>query len=760
MKLKFKIQFLLTLLVISTLFTKCTSSKYIGEGQYLLAENIIQESDKRIKNKELHSLIKQQPNKKFLGIAPLYLAFYNLSNKSKENGYLKRIGEAPVLLNYRLARKSASQIELYYKNNGYLDSDVSFYVVNKKHKAKITYRINTGDKYKINTVNLRNTQGEKLSNIVQTHLNNSKIKQGAIYKYSELEEERNLISIKIQNSGYYQFNKEYIYFLADTNQTNKSVDLNIIIKEVEKKTNGTIIKTQHKVGVISKVNIHILSANDSLEIDTLYVNGLNFIFRGKKAPFNLNRISEKLLLRAGLYYNKTFVDKTYQSLSELKNYKKINIKFETLDSNTETAFLSANIFLAPGKKIAYSLEAEATSNPELKEGISGSASLSHYNVFNGAEHIRLTYKGSSNFNNISENGMVLNLTIPSLISPFKLKKIVNKNSRTQTIFTSSISKQQRPEFTRNTITGSFGYKWKTRQSYQHKLSLFNLSYVNFQGDSTDLSEISEYLIAKDYSNHLIPTSSYTFSFNNQTLHKLKSHNYLKAHIESSGSFLYAIAKPLNFAQLSNEDGSPILQENGKPSYTLNLWNNENLFTQYIKASLDYRYYWVIDKKNNVAFRAMGGIVYAFGNTNQVPFHKKFVAGGTNDLRGWKAFKRPTGMQHTTDTLYTGGLKLISSLEYRFNIVKKFKGALFIDAGNVWELAANNSLHEAANFKWNNFHKAIAVDVGFGLRYDFQYFILRTDIGFPIREPNESNKLQWNKVNINDSQLNIGLGYPF
>jgi len=743
----------------SILLTRCTTSKYIGEGQYLLTENIIQESDIKVNTNEIYSLIKQQPNKKFLGIAPLYLAFYNLSNKSKENGYLKRIGEPPVILNYRLARKSASQIELYYKNKGYLDSEVAFSIKKRKHKAKVSYQINNGNKYKINTVNLGLIESEKLTKLIQNHLKNSKIKIGASYNYSDLEDERNRISLKIQNSGYYQFNKEYIYFLADTNRANKEVDLNLIIKSVEKNINGTLLKEQHKIGHIVEVNIHLNKQENGLT-DTINVKGLNFIYNGRKPPFNLNRLSEKILLRRGMLYSKTFVNKTYESLSELKNFKKISIEFNTLSTTTEETLLSAEIYLLVGKKIAYSIEAEATSNPELNEGISGSASISHYNVLKGAEHIQLTYKGSSNFNDINENGLVLNFTIPSLISPFKLTSVINKNTRTKTILTASFSEQNRPEFSRNTITGSYGYLWKTRYSSNHKLSLFNLSYVNFQGDSTDLSEISEYLIAKDYSNHLIPTSSYTFSYNNQNISKLKNYTFFKTHIESSGSILSALAKPLNFEKLLDEDGAPIIQDNGKPSYTLNLWNKENLFTQYIKASVDYRFYWQIDKKNNVAFRAMGGVVYAFGNTEQVPFHKKFVAGGTNDLRGWKAFKRPTGMENSSDTLYTGGLKLLSSLEYRFNVLKKLKGALFFDAGNIWELEANNSKNEAANFHWNDFLSEVAIDVGFGLRYDFQYFILRTDIGFPIREPNQSSKLQWNKVNINDSQLNIGLGYPF
>ena len=737
----------------------CTSSKHIGEGQYLLSKTSIEENGFKVKNKALYSLLKQQPNKRFLGIAPLKLALYNLASPKKENSYLKKMGENPVILNYRLARKSVHQIELYYKNKGYLDAKVTFNSSIKKHKAKAIYSISSGHKYKIGAINIDLVDDGKFKELLNKLIEGSKIKTGYSYNFKDLEEERNRIALRIQNNGYYKFNKEYIHYLADTNQTKKIVDLNLIIKNVESNRSGTLLKEDHKIGVIGEINIFLSQLEPHLN-DTTIRGGINFIYPNGTPPFNLNRLIEKVLLRSGLLYNKTFVDKTYQSLSELKNFKKISIEFSSLESTDKNDLLSANIILLPGKKIAYSLEAEATSNPVLNEGVSGSATLSHYNLFKGAEHIQLTYKGSSNFNNISENGLGLSLTIPSLISPFKLNKILNKNSRTKTIFNTSVSKQERPQFTRNSITASYGYQWKTRKTYHHKLTLFNFSYVNFEGDSTDLSQISEYLIAKDYSNHLIPTSSYSLTFNNQNINKLKSHSYFKLHLESSGAFLSALAKPLNFEELKDEHGVSILQDNGKPSYTLNLWNNKNIYTQYLKASLDYRYYWEIDKKNNIAFRAMTGIIYAYGNTSQAPFHKKFIAGGTNDLRGWKAFNRPTGMLSDSDTLYTGGLKLLSSLEYRFNVLKKLKGAVFIDAGNIWELKANNTKYSEANFSWSNFSNEIAIDIGLGLRYDFQYFILRTDIGFPIREPNQSKKLQWDKVNLNDSQLNIGLGYPF
>jgi outer membrane protein assembly factor BamA len=754
-----KIKYIILFVVISSSLVNCSSSKYIGDHQFLLSKNILIENGEKKNIKELSALIKQQPNKKILGVIPLYLIVYNLSKEGKDNNYFKRIGEPPVLLNHRLARKSSTQIELYYKNRGYLDAIANYNVKKHKNKARVIYSIMSGKKYKLNKIKVSPTKNKNIELLIDDVLKNSKIQKGNSYNFKELEEERVRISDRIQNKGFYQFNKEFIYFLADTNQLNHTVDLNVMVKNVETEELGTILKQPHKIGVIEEINIY-LDYQDSLPTNTLKFEGVIYTYHGDKQTFNLNRISEKMLLKKGMHYNKNLVTKVYESLSELKNFKKIDIQFKELNSTNKTSNLSADFYLKTGKKIAYSIEAEATSNPTLNEGVSIAASISHYNIFKGSEHLQLTYKGSNNFNNINENGMALNLTIPSLISPIKFKRVMNKNYRTSTVLSLVVSKQERPEFTRNTITGNFGYQWKTNLSQQHKFSPFTISYVNFEGDSTDLSQISEYLIAKNYSNHLIPSSSYTFSFSNLNLTKLKNHTFFKFYIESSGSILNALAKPLNFNKLKDDTGTDILQNNGKPSYTLKLWNNENIFTQYIKTSLDYRYYWEIDKKNNIALRVMGGVAYAFGNTNQVPFHKKFSAGGPNDLRGWRAYKRPTGMQLASDTLYTGGLKLLTSLEYRFNVINKLKGAVFMDAGNIWELEVNNAIHEAANFNWADFTSEIAIDVGFGLRYDFQYFILRTDIGFPVREPNLGTQMQWDKLNFKDSQLNIGLGYPF
>lgn len=767
MKTRLNIKVLFLVISTTICFSNCSTRKHLEKNKYLLTKNLIKVDNRNVKNKEIFALLKQKPNKKILGFFPVYLNIYNLSEPNSTDSYFKNIGEPPVILNQRLVNKSASQIELYYKNKGYFDAKTSTEIDKKNHKAKVTYKVKPGNAYVISSITVKQKENSALNSKINLLLEQSDLKKGNDYQFNILEQERLSIASKLQEQGYYQFNKEFIHFIADTNRRKKEVKLELVVKPIEK--NNINISENHKLGLIKSVFVFINTNENGINNDTTVVDGIQFIHDNSAPGYNLNRLVEKILIRPKDLYNKKTIDQSYLALSELKNFKKITFEFPRYSTNDEQDLLNVHINLIPGKKIAYTIELEASTNPELKEGVSGSASVSHYNIFKGAEHLQLTYKGSKNINlndaskiaDIKENRLAISLGIPSLISPLKRNKKSHKNSRTKTILSASISEQKRPEFTRNSISGNLTYEWNTRQNKEHKLSLFNLSYVDFQGESANLDNISEYLIAKDYSSHLIPTSSYTLSINNQDINKLKNHSFFRFHIESSGSILRELANTLNLKRLENQSGNPILQDDGSPTYTIKLGDNENIFTQYIKTSLDYRYYWKIDHKNTLAARTMGGIIYAYGNTKQAPFQKKFIAGGANDLRGWQAFKKPTGnLSENSDTLYTGGIKLLASLEYRFNLIKKLKGAIFMDAGNIWEIKKNNSTYQSANFNWNEFLNQIAIDIGFGFRYDFKYFVLRTDLGFPIREPSAGNYGDWKSVNLNNSQLNIGLGYPF
>ena len=224
MKVKDNIKLLSFLICIAICFNNCTTSKHLREEQYLLTQNNIVQDGRKVKNKELYTLLKQKPNKKILGFIPMYLNIYNFAAEKNEDNYFKRIGEQPVIVNYRLARKSATQIELYYKNKGYFDAKVAFEIHKKKHKAKTVYSINSGTYYMINEVKVNHKDDNDLTKSIKDLLNETKIKKGKAYSFRDLEDERSHIASKLQNQGYYQFNKEFIYFIADTNQTTKEIN--------------------------------------------------------------------------------------------------------------------------------------------------------------------------------------------------------------------------------------------------------------------------------------------------------------------------------------------------------------------------------------------------------------------------------------------------------------------------------------------------------------------------------------------------------
>jgi outer membrane protein assembly factor BamA len=739
-------------------FSQCNTSKHLNDGQYLLTKNIIVENGKKIRKHQVHELVKQKTNKKTWGFLPLYLQIYNLASNKKKNHYLKRIGEAPVIFNSILAEKSISQIKIHYKNKGYFDAKVVLNKEIKKNKIKSEYTIETGEYYKVNIFELDKKNNLPIASRILETIENTTIKPGQFYNLSQLEIERERISVLLQNEGYYKFNKEYLYFIADTNQQKKVVDLYLAVKPPPRIDTSIDNSKNHKKGRIQNIFVHLENLSSNASQDTTFHQGIYFI--SNNSGINYNRLVEKIFISSGQLFNKKIVDKSYQALSELSHFKKIFFEFISIDSLKEEEKLEGHLYLTAGKKLAYSLEAELSTNPELNEGISGAAAINHYDLFKGGENLGLKFVKSKTLNNVNENGFVLNLSLPSLVSPLDLSSFRNKNTQTKTTFSISYKKQERLEFTRNTLKSGYTYQWKRRKKFQHNLSLVNLSYVNFEQGSLSLSTISEYLISKDYSDHLIPSSSYTLTFNNQNINKLKNHSFFRFHIETSGNLLNTFVRPLNLDRLVDEQGNEILQNNGEPIFTVNLLNNQTIFSQYIKTSFDYRYYFEISSEQSIAIRSMAGLIYAYGNTNQAPFHKKFIAGGSNDLRGWAAFKRPTGGLEYSDSLYTGGVKLLSSFEFRFKLVKKLNAALFIDAGNIWELKQNNNNFEEANFKWNSFLNQIAVDVGFGFRYDFKYFLIRTDFGFPLRETSVKENWRWNQLNFKNSQFNIGLGYPF
>jgi outer membrane protein assembly factor BamA len=195
-------------------------------------------------------------------------------------------------------------------------------------------------------------------------------------------------------------------------------------------------------------------------------------------------------------------------------------------------------------------------------------------------------------------------------------------------------------------------------------------------------------------------------------------------------------------------------------------------SQYVKFESDIRHYLKVGWKSSWVNRIAIGLGLPYGNSLQIPYVKQFFVGGNNSLRGFRSRSVGPGTYFPANNNsfipdQTGDIKLELNSEFRPHIAGPLYGALFIDAGNIW--LVNDSVYTGkpgAKFT-SKFLNQLAIDVGAGLRLDITVFVIRFDVGFPIRKPWVIPPFVINQINFTDKSwrkqnivYNLAIGYPF
>jgi outer membrane protein assembly factor BamA len=212
--------------------------------------------------------------------------------------------------------------------------------------------------------------------------------------------------------------------------------------------------------------------------------------------------------------------------------------------------------------------------------------------------------------------------------------------------------------------------------------------------------------------------------------------------------------------------------NGKAGDTIKIFGVP--FSQFVKIENEFRHFFKLSKESQLASRLIVGAGFAYGNLEEMPYIKQFFIGGTNSIRAFRARSLGPGSYYDpaiqNDSIaedQSGDLKLEFNTEYRAQLFGKLKGALFIDAGNIWLL--NDDPDKPGSKFSKDFMNDIAVGTGVGLRFDLSFLILRTDFAFPIRKPYLPDGERWviDDINFGSSSwrnenliFNLAIGYPF
>jgi outer membrane protein assembly factor BamA len=736
--------------------------------------------NKKVDSEELDTYVKQKPNRRMLGVFRFHLGAYNLFHSRKTNKFKEKIagivGEEPVIYDEYLKNKSVQQLKAYMRNKGFYEASVKDSVTQKKKKVNIAYTIISNKPYKFNNFYYK-IEDSKIEKFVLRDTLNRMIKKDNLFDVDLLQSERERITQVLKNEGYYYFTKEYIFYEIDSSLNSHYVNITIVIKNFLKKHGElTSLEVPHQTYSISEVNYYTefdqksaIKEGDSYlgTFDTMNIDGINFLYRDRF------KINPKVLMQSnyiipGRLYTNNDVNQTYNHLNSLKNFKTINIQFNESDSVKNA--LDCDVQLSRLNYQSYTVDVEGT-NSSGNMGVAGSIKYQHKSLFRKAEIFDFKIRGGIErqttllnseegsdleeflkFNTL-EAGGEMSINIPKFwfFGGSRNYEFTKKHDpKTQLI--TSYSFQRRPKYTRTIANFSFGYYWQGRKYVKHIINPFEINLVDIPViDSAFYSEITNPYIRNSYKNYLITSTNYTFLFNNQD-NKRKNFSYLRFTFEPAGNALSTINK---LTKTYNEGGSYLVMN--------------RKYAQYTKSDLDFRYYQILAPGNKVVFRFFAGAGMPYGNSTSMPFVKQYYSGGANSIRAWPVRALGPGSYFDSTLTFnyqTADMKLEMNLEYRFKWFWLVEGALFADAGNIWALSKKD-IREGGLFNLNSFYNDIAIGTGFGLRFDFSFFVFRFDFGVKVRDPVQETRSKYviftDRVNFMKDlfdNVNVGIGYPF
>lgn len=757
------------LIIVCLILAGCSSTRKLKPGQYLYtgAEvKINPDSSGRIKDEKqvkttLESKTRPRPNKSLLGVK-WKLQLYNLAGdtvkpKGIGNWLKNKIGEAPVLMSEVKLKFNNDVLKSYLISQGYLQAEVNGDTVIKGKKGKAIYTANTGDRYKINSITFPKDTGV-LTHVINLNKQNTLLKVGNFYDLDTYKNERIRIDNDLKESGYFYFSPDYLIVQVDSTIGKNLVDINIAVKTIAPEA-GLKPYTIKNINVYPNYSLRRDSALRSLT-PTVYNDFNIYDDRNTFKPRVFDRL---VFFKKNETYNRKDHNLSLNRMVNIGAFQDVRAEFLPVDSFKNNQ-LDLNIFLTPLKKNSLTFSVTGTQKSNNFVGSEVKLTQTTRNLFRGAEQLDISASGgfetqvSAPVGSRAQNSFSLTLqgklTFPQFIVPFYKPKSTTAFIP-KTIASLSYQLLRRDTVYRlNSFKGEFGYNWKENQFKEHNFNPISVNLVRpSETDTGALRRLYDQNPGLQYTlqQQLIIGSNYNFTYTNQMQENRRNNTYFYGSVETGGNLWGTFVPKDEFGQRS-------------------IFNIP--LTQFVRLEADLRDYYKITRNLIWANRLNMGYGYAYGNSTSLPFIRQFFAGGSNDIRAFRARSLGPGTHRADQDLafpdQGGDVKLMLNSELRFKIVSVLHGAVFVDAGNVW-LRKEDTNKPGSEFKLKNTFNELAVGTGAGLRVDATIFVIRLDGAFPIRKPYLPSGQRWvlNEVDFGSKTwrrenfiLNIGIGYPF
>lgn len=702
--------YIFTLVGLSFL-ASCSETKYVSGGDYLLDKvNIeIDKETKGINTAKMKSYIRQRGNSRWFSAVKIPLATYSLSGRDSTlwlNRMLKSIGEAPVIYDSISARITCNNLRNALQNEGYLGAYVDMRTEIKRKKKNVVYVLHPGEPYYLGQVKyeINDSAIARLLSVGDTL--DRRLHPGMQFNVEALNQERKRITDLLTSNGYYRFHKDFISYQADTASNKREIGLTLILHPYRTSAVSDTLHTQYRIG---KIQYQSGDPDDP-------------VIHLRKAV-----VERSTFITENSLYSTSDLQKTYNSFGRLQAVKYTNISFK---EHPGEPVLDCDIQLSTNKPSMISFQPEGT-NTAGDLGAAASLTYLNRNIFRGSEQfsveLRGAYeaiKGLEGYSNddFLEYSVETKLTFPRFVAPFLASGFRRRINATSEV-SLSYNLQDRPEYHRRVTSAAWKYKWHDANHHdRYQIDFLDLNYVSmpwisekFKQDYLESTTSRNAILRYNYEDLFIMKFGVGFIYNNGVY-------AVKANVETAGNILDIGARIFRFSK------------NDLGQYRL----FRIAYAQYVKGDIEYTKNIQFDYNNSLVFHAGLGVAYPYGNSRILPFEKRYFSGGANGVRGWTVRSlgpgKYTGNNGNIDFInQTGDMKIDLNLEYRAHLFWKLNGALFVDAGNIWTLR-NYEEQPGGYFRLKDFWKEIAVSYGLGVRFNFDYFILRFDMGMKAINP--------------------------
>lgn len=731
------------------------------------------------------------------------------------NNWLKKTGEPPAIIDVNKITLTQKLFDTYYRNMGYFNAVTTAEIDSiAPQKVALGYRVETGPQYYLDSIAVV-AASPAIDSLYNTQKDNSFLQSKTPFRVNQIEKERDRLIDVFRNNGIYNFQQRSIRFKVyrDSTGTDTQIPILVEIKNAQKRAQDTLVEIPYRIQKVKRISMYVDDPSKRINTYTDSIDQGNIrLFSKGKLAYNPNVLTQGIEIKENMPYSYAERTATYRYFNELQNFKFPSIIYQP--SQADSLELDAAIYLSPKEKFSLGFDADVSHSNIQDVGVSLGTSLLTRNVFRGAEILEVGIKGTvgssrdvaeekSSFFNLFELGANIGLRVPRMVAPQWIKNLLFDAKEVKTNIILGASLQENIGLDRQNFTTTVEYSWKTKSNHRLNFKLADIEFVNnkainnyfnvYRNSYDRLNDIAQRLPQNE--SYLatngqlgIPAQADAFIFNvlnGQTSIAADDEDYTTvSSIQERKNRLTAnnFIVGSSFTYLKNNQESLIDEDFSqlriKIEWVGNLLNtalrlgnrptdqngNYEIFnlspSQYVKTELNYIKHWEVGTERIFAFRAFSGIALPYGNAQSIPFTRSYYAGGSNDNRAWQAYKLGPGSSSGINEFNEANLKLAFNLEYRYPIIGPFKGALFIDAGNIWNVN-NNVADRAQQFSNIGDLEQLAIGTGIGIRYDFDFFVFRLDTAFKTYDPTLIKKERWgSQLALKKAVFNIGINYPF